>query len=151
MLTCMFLGLVATSTLQFEDISSTRNGNPIDGEYRLQWDDAIDGQIDSVDKVCLVRIQVRGQRVTGEFIGPVAGENRKAKIEGRVEGSRGTSLFTFRQVERGYTCGYQMTLGTGSFLGVWHDTKGRSGDFILLKYQPRIIKALSSPRTETRG
>lgn len=108
----------------------------MNGQYRLTWDDKVDGRVEPNDKLARIKIHVVGEEVFGEFVGPIAGQNRKATIVGRVEGGADpTNLFTFRQREPGYTCSYQMTLGTGSFVGVWHDTKGRSGDFLLMKYQ----------------
>jgi hypothetical protein len=114
------------------DVPWAKGGFPVAGEYALMWDDTLDGKVSESDKVCRIRIKLNGAKVIGEFVGPIMGEYRKAKIEGRVAvAASPIGLFTFRQIESGYSCAYQMTVGTGAFIGVWHDTKGRRGDFLL--------------------
>lgn len=100
------------------------------------WDDKIDGKLDQNDRFCELQITIRGEEVFGEFLRGLPGKDRKALISGRLEGGSGTfNVLSFRQIEKDYTCNYQMSLGGAEFMGVWHDTKGSKGDFLLLKYQ----------------
>lgn len=91
--------------------------------------------MDNMEKSCTVSIKVLDGDVVGSF-GLIAGQDRKASLVGRVEaGEQHLGVLNFRQREPGYTCSYQIGLGTGSFIGAWHDTKRRSGDFMLLRTQ----------------
>jgi len=122
--------------LSTHDVPWSKTGHPLNGTYRLTWDDKIDGKIDANDRVCELRITVRGEEVFGEFIKGLPGKDRKALISGRLEGGNGIhNILSFRQIEEKYTCSYQMSFGGANFLGVWHDTNGDRGDFLLLKYQ----------------
>lgn len=137
MLTTACLAILSLSPVQLGRQPDLANVASRDGKYKIYWDDKVDGKTHSTEeKSCDIKIRVVGEEVFGEFVGPIAGQNRKASITGRLEsGEDSVKLFTFRQREEGYTCSYQLVLGTGSFVGTWYDTKGRSGDFLLLKYQ----------------
>ena len=61
------------------------------------------------------------------------GAIRDALIQGKVVAAGSNQLLVFQQHEQGYTCSYQINLGSG--IGTWVDTQGRTGDFQLLKFQ----------------
>lgn len=131
-----------------QDVPWSKTGHPLNGMYKLYWDDKIDGSLVFQDsslippaagspvKSCDIRIKVQNGKVTGEFVGPIMGREHRAIIQGRIDGGQDPiNVMSFRQVEKDYICSYQIVFGMGSFEGVWHDTVGRSGDFRLLKYQ----------------
>ena len=107
----------------------------LNGSWQLAWDDTVNTDLDNEDKTCNVQFHEIDQNLTGEFVGPVAGTARNAIISGTIEGVGDQRLLSFQQRENGYVCSYQATLTEGPILGVWHDTRSRSGTFRLLKNQ----------------
>jgi hypothetical protein len=99
------------------------------GQFLLTWDDKIDGSTEGSEKRVVLQLQVKGNEVFGEIIGPIDGQRENAIIVGRIDGGdNAVKLFTFRQIETGYTCTYQVTVGRGAFKGEWRDIYGRCGD-----------------------
>lgn len=108
----------------------------MDGEYQLQWDDKVDGKVESTGLKCTFRLEHVGTQVMGEFLQGLPGDGRKALLAGRMNTVPGKpSVLNFWQVEKGYTCSYEITVGVVPIQGVWHDTKGRRGDFTMQRYQ----------------
>ncbi|TWT36893.1 hypothetical protein KOR34_18380 [Posidoniimonas corsicana] len=110
------------------------------GQWRLDWDDVVDGSLAAEPKSCTVRLKCVAGELSGDFIGPVAGRERDAVIRGEVSHSVEGSLLTFKQVEEGYACCYLVflsatTADASAQTGVWHDTRGGAGEFRLLKHQ----------------
>mgnify|MGYP007059383906 CR=1 FL=1 len=107
------------------------------GDWQLSWDDSIDGQFVDVKKSCTVKFQVVDGAIAGKFEGPVQGTERNAIFTGEVLGSY-PALLNFTQREPGYTCTYQILWAPSDSsppTGTWHDTRGASGEFTLLKQQ----------------
>ena len=105
------------------------------GKFELAWDDSVDPTLDEPPKTCVIEFNEIDGKLNGNFIGPVAGTNRNAIISGRLEGEGTSRILTFQQREEDYICSYQAIDNGGAIVGVWHDTKNRSGSFRLLKYQ----------------
>jgi len=114
------------------------------GTYRVIWDDLVDDKVEG-DKNCDIVIRVQGSRMTGSF--RRLSDGRSASLEGDIYLSGEHALTSFRQVEDGYFCGYQLVTGPQPtihmggreappvYRGVWQDSKGRRGDFALFRYQ----------------
>lgn len=111
----------------------------LNGAWQLSWDDTVGQALVGNIKACDIRFRVIDGTVTGEFVGPVAGTERNAIIDGQIVEHGDGYLLTFQQRESGYVCSYQICWpNSRSFteaLGVWHDTRGRSGNFSFLRYQ----------------
>ncbi|MCA9261052.1 MAG: hypothetical protein KDA61_17675 [Planctomycetales bacterium] len=111
----------------------------LDGDWQLRWDDTVDASLDGGVKSCSIRLQAVDGRLQGAFVGPVAGRERNAILEGQLINHGTGSLLQFYQRESGYVCSYQLCWPQGEpitdAVGVWHDTQGRYGSFALLKYQ----------------
>lgn len=105
------------------------------GEWQLAWDDTVNAELDNEDKICTVKFREFDRSISGEFIGPVAGTERNAIIIGRISGGGTKRILSLEQRESGYVCSYQAIDSGGEIRGVWHDTRGGSGDFRLLKHQ----------------
>ena len=106
---------------------------PFESRWTLTWDDVVDDSASGPEKVCTVQLEAAEGVLAGRFVGPVAGTVRQAVITGSLLPPAPESLLTLRQCEPGYTCLYQARrLPNGTFLGVWHDTRGGSGDFTLV-------------------
>ena len=109
----------------------------LSGLWSLSWDDAIDGKLGEAAKSCDVRLRIIDQELIGYFDGPVLGKQREAVFLGTVyEGD--APLIMFVQREPGYTCSYHIYWKPGEEgppVGTWHDSRGGSGEFSLLKYQ----------------
>ncbi|MEM6798435.1 MAG: hypothetical protein AAF589_02885 [Planctomycetota bacterium] len=108
----------------------------VTGRWQLQWDDDVGQELVDDVKTCELSLKAIDNVVTGEFVGPVAGSERQAILEGHIHGDDAGSLFTFTQREAGYVCSYQIfwsnaDLDRSEVVGVWHDTRGRSGNFTL--------------------
>ena len=135
--------LVGVSPInQFEVVDSVPVSPPaavfdITGTWQLEWDDSINRKMDANSKFCSIEFENIGSTITGKFHGPVLGETRNAIFTGEILGN-GTPLLNFVQRETGYACTYQIWWApneSGMPLGVWTDTRGRHGEFKLLKYQ----------------
>lgn len=107
----------------------------LNGQWQLAWDDHVDSELDHEDKTSTIKFTDVDGVVSGQFVGLVAGTERDAIISGGFEGEGSTRIFVFQQREAGYVCSYQAIDNGGEITGVWHDTRNRSGDFRLLKYQ----------------
>ena len=107
----------------------------LSGTWQLSWDDDVDSKMANHDKNCSIEFSDVDGELTGRFIGLVAGTERDAVITGRFLGTGNQRILSFRQIEPGYVCSYQAIDQGGEIRGVWHDTRGASGDFSLLKYQ----------------
>ena len=107
----------------------------LNGPWRLEWDDEVGGTTTDYPHQCTIVFSDIDGTVSGRFSGPVAGRERTAIISGKLEGEGQHPVLVFQQREHGYVCSYQAIDQGGAILGVWHDTKNRSGDFRLLKHQ----------------
>jgi hypothetical protein len=110
------------------------------GQWQLTWDDQIGQELTGDTKTCDIMFRVVDGTVDGRFVGPVANSERDEIIDGRLHNSASGRLLTFAQREAGYVCSYQIFWSNSAedlskVVGVWHDTKGRSGNFTLRKYQ----------------
>jgi hypothetical protein len=104
------------------------------GSWELVWDDVVDHELSAEPKTTGVQLSVRGDRVRGAFRGPVLGELRDAHFTGEVIHAEGTPVVLLQQHEPDYRCLYQLQQQTsGELFGVWHDTRGRSGDVRLAR------------------
>jgi hypothetical protein len=100
--------------------------------WEMSWDDAVDASLSLRSKGARLTLTVVRGRVNGAFIGEVAGTTRDAIFTGEAIGSGSTSLVLLQQHEPDYACAYQLQAqGDGRLSGVWHDTRGRSGDVVL--------------------
>jgi hypothetical protein len=112
-------------------------GTQLNGAWQLAWDDQINGELTESGKTCTIDFQTVNQTITGTFQGPVMGTERNAVFTGEVFGGY-PALLTFTQREPGYTCTYQIWWSpseSSTPLGAWHDTRGASGEFSLMKLQ----------------
>lgn len=147
MLTTILAAALFGSPTQVQAPGSQGPKHYLDGVYKLYWDDEIDGQCINSSKATNFTLRVDGSTLHGEFLDGLE-SGKKAKLVGRFdEPINGDRLLSFRQIEPQYVCSYQIAMGpetytaqrnrgeAASFMGVWHDTNGRRGDFILLKYQ----------------
>lgn len=111
----------------------------IDGSWQLSWDDSIGTELTGEIKSCDIRFSEIDGRVSGKFMGPVAGTERNAAIDGELVKRGDQYVLIFLQRESDYVCSYQMCWnrygGIAESVGVWCDSKGRNGNFSLLKYQ----------------
>lgn len=135
----------ALITLSTAQIESQRAPTIDSGTYRLIWDDEIDLNLKS-NKNCDIKISVSNSKLDGSFLRLSNG--RTAKLKGPIEYANNCSMVSFLQEEEGgYVCAYQILmrpqptihmLGQEAppvYLGVWQDSLGRGGDFVLYKYQ----------------
>ena len=109
----------------------------LSGAWRIDWDDSIDGKLSDSPKKCFVKLDTRGRKLTGEFKGRVVGQKRNARFTGEVFGTN-IPLIQLTQREKGYTCVYQIYWAPGPNKvprGVWHDSRGASGEFSMRKFQ----------------
>ena len=109
----------------------------LSGAWRIDWDDSIDGKLSAKPKKCFVKLTANGRKLTGEFKGRVVGQKRDARFTGEVFGTN-NPLIQLTQREKGYTCVYQIYWSPGPNRiprGVWHDSRGASGEFSMLKFQ----------------
>lgn len=106
------------------------------GNWRLIWDDKVDGKLESEDKHCEIFFVIKGEKVSGNMT-RMPGKDRRAAVVGTFDalGRDEIGLLSFRQVEGPYVCSYHIFMNGAGAVGTWTDTHGRSGDFILLKYQ----------------
>lgn len=111
----------------------------LNGLWQLSWDDTVGQELTGDIKTCDIRFRVIDGTVAGQFDGRVAGTLRDAIIDGQLVEHQDGYLLTFQQRESGYICSYQICWPASSSMtevvGVWHDTKGRSGNFSFLAYQ----------------
>ena len=109
------------------------------GSWQLNWDDQVGQELTGEVKTCEIKLQHVGDKVTGTFVGRVAGTERNAILEGELIHQSGGYVFVLKQHEPDYVCIYQIcwTEGRGvtDTVGVWCDTKGRTGNFSVLKSQ----------------
>lgn len=108
---------------------------PLSGQWQLTWDDTVDGELDPEEKNCTVDFKEVDGSLSGRFVGPVAGSERDAIITGKIHGAGSGRIVNFQQRESGYVCSFQAIDAGGEIVGVWHDTRNRSGDFRLLRHQ----------------
>ena len=100
--------------------------------WSLSWDDSIDGKITGDSRRTLLQLSFDGNKVNGTFVGLVMGEARQDRFGGELLGGDHGHVLVLRQTEEEYVACYQAMLGhDGAFIGVWHDSVGRSGDFRL--------------------
>lgn len=119
-------------------IPKEKNALNLTGAWRIDWDDQIDGKLANTGKRCFVKLVMKGQKLSGEFKGRVVGQQRDAKFTGEVFSNGRAPLIQLVQREKGYSCSYQIYWEPGPNKvprGVWHDTRGASGEFSLLKFQ----------------
>ena len=112
----------------------------VSGQWQLSWDDEIAGELTGELKQCDVMFRSIDGKLGGQFVGPVAGRERDAIIQGEVHETGSGQLLIFTQREAGYLCSYQVfwsntSVDRSAEVGVWHDSEGRSGNFNLMKYQ----------------
>ncbi|QDU56242.1 hypothetical protein [Aeoliella mucimassa] len=111
----------------------------LDGGWQLSWDDQVGQELSGEVKTCEIRLRHVGSKVTGRFSGRVAGTMRNAILEGELIHQSGGYVFLLQQHEPDYVCTYQIcwteSQGITDKVGVWTDTKGRSGNFSVLKLQ----------------
>ncbi len=109
------------------------------GSWQLSWDDQVGQELTGEVKTCEINLQHIGNKVAGRFGGRVAGTLRNAILEGELIHQSGGYVFVLKQHEPDYVCTYQIcwTEGRGvtDTVGVWCDTKGRTGNFSVLKCQ----------------
>ncbi len=120
-----------------QDRANQNNVPDLSGAWRIEWDDTVDGKLSDKPKRCFVKLASKGRKLTGEFKGRVVGQKRDAKFSGEVFGGN-APLVQLIQREKGYTCVYQIYWSPGPNKiprGVWHDTRGASGEFSMLKFQ----------------
>jgi hypothetical protein len=114
-----------------------------DKTWDLVWDDKVDDSLDMQSKSCRLHLTLNG-KVSGRFDGPVLGTPRNARFVGTIIHSDKTSLLLLRQIEKNYTCVYEMqALKDGNYFGVWHDTLGRKGDV-------ELQRAMTTPSALSR-
>lgn len=111
----------------------------LEGTWQLRWNDELGAAKVEGDKVCNLRLRADGDRLVGEFVGPVAGTQRDAEFTGMLHRGGEHCLLTLEQREAGYVCCYQLSWpadkGFADAVSVWHDTRGGRGSFAILKYQ----------------
>ena len=140
----MSLLALALSPTLISLLAQTPNAPQLtDGTYRLLWDDELYG-VFTGNKSCEIVVSVARGKISGSFKGL---DDRQPALRGEMQREGQATLVTFRQIEDGYLCGYQMilqpqpTISNGLresppvYQGVWQDTKGRKGDFVLYRYQ----------------
>ncbi|WP_425397940.1 hypothetical protein [Aeoliella sp.] len=119
--------------------AAPEEGFSLNGMWQLSWDDTVGRELTGEVKNCNIRFRVIDGKVEGQFDGRVAGTLRDAIIDGQLVEHADGNLLTFQQREQGYVCSYQIGWPASSSLtevvGVWHDSKGRSGNFSFLAYQ----------------
>ncbi len=107
---------------------------PAGGTWRLDWDDKVDGLVQADFKTCEVNLTFGRAGIEGSFHGQVLGVTRNASFKGDLLTGSGCRLLVLRQVEVGYVCAYQFqSIDARTYVGVWHDTRGESGDVRLRK------------------
>jgi hypothetical protein len=111
----------------------------LNGSWQLSWDDEVGSELTGEIKTCELRLRAVDGHLSGNFVGLVAGTERDAIITGTLTELPGGGVLHLEQRESGYLCSYQIGWPAGGHLtqavGVWHDTKGRSGNFSVLKQQ----------------